>query len=256
MPAPWIDAYLARIGYDGPREANAATLHALHVRHLLSVPFENLDIHWKREIVVDAERFVSKIVGERRGGFCYELNGAFAALLRALGFDVTLLSARVARDDGTFGPWFDHMALLVRADGRRFLADVGFGDSFVAPLDLDLRDAQHDRAGVFRILEAGDALQMQVLRDGTWHPDFEFTLDPHALDEFGPMCTYQQTSPQSHFTQRRVCTIAREWGRTTLADAKLVVTRSGVKSETPVAAEEWDRVLLEEFGIRALAPRA
>ena len=92
-----IDEYLSRIGYLGPRDATAATLRALHERHLLSVPFENLDIHLGREIVTDEQRIVDKVVAERRGGFCYELNGAFAALLRALGFDVTMLSARLPR---------------------------------------------------------------------------------------------------------------------------------------------------------------
>src|SRR5688500_16002226 len=104
MPAPWIDAYLARIGYEGSREPTPETLRELHIRHLLSVPFENLDIHWKRPIVVDVDRFLQKILEERRGGFCYELNGAFAALLRELGFDVKMLSARVMSADGNFGP--------------------------------------------------------------------------------------------------------------------------------------------------------
>src|SRR6184192_3506570 len=102
-----IDEYLSRIGYVGPRDATAATLRALHERHLLSVPFENLDIHLGREIVPNEQRIVDKVVAERRGGFCYELNGAFAALLRALGFDVTMLSARVPRADGTTSPEFD-----------------------------------------------------------------------------------------------------------------------------------------------------
>src|SRR5215212_11481530 len=121
--AMWIDDYLRRIGYDGPREPSAVVLRELHVRHLLSIPFENLDIHWKRPIVVDVERFIDKIVRERRGGFCYELNGAFAALLRELGFDVQMLSGRVMSADGNFGPPFDHMALLVNG---QWIADVGF----------------------------------------------------------------------------------------------------------------------------------
>jgi len=116
-----IDAYLSRIGYTGAREPTLAVLRALHVRHLLAVPFENLDIHWKRPIVVDTERFLRKIVDERRGGFCYELNGAFAWLLRQFGFDVSLLSGRVPTADGGLGPPFDHMALLVTIDGKRWL---------------------------------------------------------------------------------------------------------------------------------------
>src|ERR1044072_7427029 len=108
-----IDAYLERINYDGSREVNAATLRALQVAHLMSVPFENLSIHSGEPIVLNEDALYRKIVDQRRGGFCYECNGSFAALLRALGFQVEMLAAGVARRDGGFGPIFDHMALCV-----------------------------------------------------------------------------------------------------------------------------------------------
>jgi N-hydroxyarylamine O-acetyltransferase len=235
-----IDAYLARIGYEGPRDASPATLRALHERHLLSVPFENLDIHWKRPIIVDTQSFLQKIVIRRRGGFCYELNGAFAWLLREFGFDVTLLSGRVPTANGGLGPPFDHMALLIHAGGARWLADVGFGDSFLHPLHLDGDN------GEFEIVRGEEC---EVRRNGT--REYLFTLDPHELHEFAPMCDFQQYDPRSSFTKKRVCTIATPDGRVTLADAKLVVARNGEKTETPIAAEEWDRVLYETFGIAA-----
>ena len=239
-----IDAYLRRIAYTGPREPTPATLRALHEQHMLSVPFENLDIHRKRPIVVDERRFLDKIVGERRGGFCYELNGAFAALLRELGFDVTMLSGRVANGEGGFGPEFDHMALLVRFDdGSRWLADVGFGDSFIAPLSLDTEEPQHDRAGTFRVIRAGHDLAMQSLHDGEWQTEYLFNLDAHALDEYGPMCDWQQTSPDSPFTKKRVCSRATPTGRITLRDGRVIVTENGVKSERAIDDEEWERIL-------------
>ena len=108
-----IHAYLSRIGYRGTLEPSAATLHALQQAHLLAVPFENLDIHLGRPIVLDQTALFDKIVARRRGGFCYELNGLFAVLLRELGFEVTLLSAGVARASGGFGPEYDHLTLLV-----------------------------------------------------------------------------------------------------------------------------------------------
>ncbi|PYX42331.1 MAG: acetyltransferase, partial [Acidobacteria bacterium] len=123
-------AYLARINYTGPTTPTAETLRALHLAHLYAVPFENLDIALKRPITCDQQRFLHKIVELHRGGFCYELNGAFAALLRELGFPTTLLSARVAREDGSASPEFDHMTLRVDLD-EPWLADVGFGDSFL-----------------------------------------------------------------------------------------------------------------------------
>src|SRR5512133_3408281 len=118
-------AYLDRVNYPGPTTPTADTLRDLHRAHLLTVPFENLDIGLHRTIPCDETAAVRKVVENRRGGFCYELNSAFAALLHALGFTVTLLSARVARADGTASPEFDHLTLRVDLE-KPWLADVGF----------------------------------------------------------------------------------------------------------------------------------
>src|SRR4051812_31453470 len=110
-----IQAYLDRIDYRGPRDPTAETLRALHAAHLLAVPFENLNVAMGWPIALDEAALFDKIVVRRRGGFCYELNGLFAALLRGLGFQVTMLSAGVAREGGGFGPEYDHLTLLVEA---------------------------------------------------------------------------------------------------------------------------------------------
>jgi len=119
-----LHAYLARIQYTGPTTPNSETLRAIHRAHMLAVPFENLDIELGRNIPCDEAAAVRKIVELKRGGFCYELNGAFAALLRTLGFEVTLLAARVMRADGSEGPEFDHLTLRVDL-AEPWLADVG-----------------------------------------------------------------------------------------------------------------------------------
>lgn len=238
-----LGRYLARIGYEGSREPSYETLRELHRRHLFTVPFENLDIHWNRPIAVEVDRFLRKIIDERRGGFCYELNGAFAALLRALGFDVKMLSARVISADGTYGPPFDHMTLLVN---DQWIADVGFGESSLVPLRLD-----GAAEGGYRVVDS----QYQVLRNGEWQTDYHFELVPRELHEFGPMCDHQQFAPTSPFRKKKVCTLARPDGRITLTADRLIVTRNGVREETAVAAEDWDRVLYETFAIkRAGAP--
>ena len=131
-----VNRYLARMGYTGSIAPTAHTLAALHRAHMLTVPFENLDIPLGTPIVLDNDALFAKIVDHRRGGFCYELNGLFAELLRSLGFQVALLSAGVYNATGQPGPDFDHMALLVALE-QRWLADVGFGDSFNTPLRLD-----------------------------------------------------------------------------------------------------------------------
>jgi N-hydroxyarylamine O-acetyltransferase len=245
-------AYLRRINYHGPLALNAETLRRLQLAHLLSVPFENLSIHWKEPIVLDDEALFEKIVTRRRGGFCYELNGLFAALLRDLGFDVVMLSAEVANAEGEFGPDYDHMALLVRLD-ERYLVDVGFGDSFREPLVLDERAEQQEGERAYRIDETGDRLTL-LQRDegGEWKAQYRFTLQPHAYADYAGMCRYHQTSPESHFTQRRVCSLATEEGRITLSERRLITTRGGKRDERELSGEEeYAKALREHFRIMA-----
>src|SRR5271170_3784323 len=155
-----VSAYLDRIGYYGSTAPTAETLRAVHRAHMMAVPFENLDIAAGRRIAMDEDAFVRKIVEQCRGGFCYELNGAFAALLQALGFRVTLLSARVAREGDAEAQEFGHLCLLVELEAS-WLADVGFGDSFVEPLRLEAGVEQPDSAGTFRIVKRGERWQLE-----------------------------------------------------------------------------------------------
>ncbi len=245
-----IKPYLQRIGYGGSTAVALETLRAVHRAHLLTVPFENLDIGRKRKIEVDEDAFVRKIVERRRGGFCYELNEAFAALLRAMGFRVTLLSARVANKEGTEGPEFDHLCLRVDLE-QSWLADVGFGELFLEPLRLKDGVEQGDAAGTFRIVALDRRWRLERLEaDGTWQLQYSFDLQPRSLNDFSGMCRYHQTSPESHFTQNEICSLATEDGRITLSGRKLVVTRNGVRTESVLASEQdRDDVLRRTFGI-------
>lgn len=244
-----INSYLRRINYNGPLEPTISTLHALNYAHMLSVPFENLDIPFGRRIVLDEASLFEKIVSCKRGGFCYELNGLFAALLSELGFNVQRLSARVANAQGGFGPEFDHMTLLVQLE-ERWLVDVGFGDSFRLPLRLDARGNQAQGGDLYRITGEGDNMVYQRMKDNTWHPQYVFHLQPYALADFIDGCNYAQTSPESSFTQRRVCSRATPQGRITLSDRKLIITTNGSREERELDKEaEVEAVLLKEFGI-------
>jgi len=246
-----VSAYLARIGYTGPVTPTPEVLRAIHRAHMLAVPFENLDISRGRKIVVDQDACVRKIVEEHRGGFCYEMNGAFAALLQAIGFQITLLSARVARQDGSFGPEFDHLTLRVDLD-RPWLADVGFGDSFIEPLRLLPGIAQKDGTQIYRILETAGVLQLEKWEaEGSWKAQYRFSLQPRRLQEFAEMCHYHQSSPDSSFTRKRLCTRATPEGRITLSDMKLIITRNGEKKEERMLAneEEWRAALRQHFDL-------
>jgi N-hydroxyarylamine O-acetyltransferase len=263
-----VRAYLDRIGYNGPLTPTADTLRELHRKHLLSVPFENLDIGLGREIVLDPERFVEKIVSRRRGGFCYELNGAFAALLAALGFRVTLLSARVADEQGITSQEFDHLTLRVDLE-EPWLADVGFGDNFLEPLRLVSSIEQQDAAGTFRLLETvanGGARQPGVFnrwklerldQDDSWRLQYDFSLLPRRLAEFAGMCHYHQTSSDSQFTRNRICSLATPTGRLTLSGIRLIVTSHGRREEQTLATEADRRsTLRDRFGIVLDQPRS
>ena len=131
-----VSAYLNRINYTTQVETDKDTLFRLQKAHLLSVPFENLDIHYKIPIILEKDSFFNKIVTQKRGGFCYELNGLFYELLKAIGFQVHRVSARVHGKDGEYSQEYDHMALLVILDKEKYLVDVGFGKFTLEPLSI------------------------------------------------------------------------------------------------------------------------
>ena len=254
-----IQAYLARMNYDGPTGPDAETLRGLQVAHLQSVPFENLSIHAGEPIVLTDEALFTKIVERRRGGFCYEANGLFAALLRALGFETRMLSAEVAHAEGGFSEPFDHMALMVGLE-ERWLVDVGFGDSFMEPLRLDETSqqlqgqlqGQIQGGRVYRISVDGDYRILERCEGSQWKPEYRFTLQPYIYGDFSGMCEYHQTSRESHFTQKRICSRATaDGGRITLSDMRLIETAGdGKRNERMLATQdEYDTVLGESFGI-------
>jgi N-hydroxyarylamine O-acetyltransferase len=254
------DAYLSRIGYTGAVEPTAAVLCNLQRSHLLTVPFENHDIHLGQPIWLDKDYLFDKIVTRQRGGFCYELNGLFACLLEQIGFRVLRLSARGYNDDGTYGKEFDHLFLQVHAGDdpeTARLVDVGWGDGPLEPLRL--LDTHPQRLGgrVFQLQPDTCCLILSEKKvDGSWLPFYRFNLRPYTLDDFTPMCAYHQSSPDSIFTQKRIAVLQRPDGRDTLSELRLVQTRetglrgSGERIERLLNGEsEMHQVLADLFGI-------
>jgi N-hydroxyarylamine O-acetyltransferase len=217
------DTYLERIGSARPAAADTAALRDLHLRHLMTVPFENLSIHLGEEIVLEESALVAKLL-RGRGGFCYELNGAFAGLLREIGYEVDMLAARVFGEGDRLGPPYDHMTLRVRtADGDVALADVGFGRHSLRPLDYDARGDQADPGGTFRIEDAPDGSgDLDVLRGGA--RQYRLEQRPRELADFTATCWWQRTWPGSHFRRSPVCSRFTEDGRVTLSGRTLVFT--------------------------------
>ncbi|MFI6374909.1 arylamine N-acetyltransferase [Streptomyces sp. NPDC050546] len=264
MNSAQVDAYLRRLGAEPPAWPTVDALRELHLRHLRTVPFENLSIHLGEEIVLEEKRLLDKVVGARRGGFCYELNGSFGALLAALGYEVALLAGRVYGDEERLGIPYDHLALRVRTvDGGDWLADVGFGAHSHLPLAFGERGEQEDPGGTFRIVEAGpdaagvrgghdrvEAADLRVIRDG--RPQYRLEVRPRALGDFVAGAWWHSTSPESHFTRSLVCSrVTEDGGRITLSGRKYTVTAAdGTREERVLETdEEVLGVYRDRFGI-------
>jgi N-hydroxyarylamine O-acetyltransferase len=246
------EKYLRRIGIEkNDIEPTAENLKLLQRQHLLRVPFENLDIHWKRPILPDTSKFYQKIVEDRRGGFCYELNGLFNELLRDVGFQTRLVSARVSDGTGGFSNEYDHLAIIVKIGELDYLADVGFGAFTAEPLVLIYDLEQEDGTGVF-VIKRFDEGYLEVAKKDSeiWRSEYIFKPFGRDLSEFAEMCRFHQTSPESHFTQGKVCSLMTADGRKTLTDKKFIETKNGQKTETDVNSEEaFNLILAREFRI-------
>jgi N-hydroxyarylamine O-acetyltransferase len=227
-----VDGYLARLGrHAEPPRPDLDTLGELVARHLVHVPFENASVLRGEPIELETAVLVARLVGGRRGGFCYQLNGAFAALLGELGYQVDLLAARFHGDAG-MEPRFGHLALRVRLDGVAWLVDVGGGYSFRQPLRIELDGEQDDPAGRFRLVRAalaapeeGDAVDVEWQnRDGSWRPHYRFESAARQLHEFAATCEWTRTSPASPFTQGWICARATPRGWATLDGRRFRLT--------------------------------
>lgn len=243
------DGYLRRINYKGTVTPNAETLRDLHLAHLLAVPFENLSRSHGPSVALETEQLFDKIVVRRRGGFCYELNGLFAELLKSLGFQVSMLAARVLRTDGGYGPDFDHLVLLVQCE-QRWIADVGFGDAFRLPLLLDEAGSQAQGSDTFRFESDGQDVVLNRLKPGEeWSPIYRFKTIARAYNEFFEMCKYHSISADSPFSKHRIVRMETSEGRVSLTDNKLTITTHGVCRDIQLADAEYSKALSDHFGI-------
>ncbi len=246
-----VHSYLRRIGID---EAPLPGLHGiahLHAAHLLSVPFENLGIHAGDPTPLEDRALLDKAVARNRGGFCYELNGAFRWLLRAIGVDCHFVSAQVAKGDGKFTPLHDHMAILIPGE-TPLLADVGFGDSFRYPLRLVADEVQSEDGRSYRFARQGERwLLQQKILCGDWVDEFRFTTEPVEYPAFHGMWSFHYHNPESHFRKAPLATLATPDGRITLSGTRFIeTTLDGTRTEHAVETDtEFDRLLLERFGI-------
>lgn len=222
----------------------------LHKQHVHQIPFENLDIFYKRLFNLDLVDVYQKVITDHRGGFCYELNLLFNWLLKEVGFLGRVIAARIFEGQGTLGPEFDHMAVYVKT-GKDFLVDVGYGDLFITPIEIR-SGTQWDGRNYFKI-EKLNALEYLLLMspDGlAYQKRYMFSLDVVKDADFNGICFNKQTSPDSYFVKNLVCTKPTPTGRTTIFNNKLTEKNGHFKIDTLIQGNDHLRSCLKEkFGI-------
>ncbi len=246
MP-PKLDAYLDRINYPAPVRPDLPTLIGVHRAHLLTITYENLDIHRGCPLTVDFDTFYAKIVEDRRGGWCFEMNGLLAWALREIGFEVTLLASAVGRTSAAepFAP--NHLILRVDLD-RPYLADVGFGNGLLEPIPLAVG---RYRQGFLEFGLRADGERWWFENHPSGGPGFDFTLEPYELADFAAQSHYLQTSPESGFVRTVVCHRFTADGIVTLRGAVLRrVTADGQRDEVLTDAAAYTRTLAQIFDLQ------
>jgi N-hydroxyarylamine O-acetyltransferase len=254
LPSINVATYLRSLNLQKSPNNDLKSLKELHRAHILTFPFENLDIHWKKKIILDVQNIYFKIIlGTDRGGFCYELNGLFYHLLFHLGFEVKLISAQVVRSDGMqIGLEYDHMAMIVKIDKKEYLVDVGFGDGFTNPKELVPDLIQMDFNQFFKLeMNADLKYKLMMSKDGIEYScKYEFTTQEREFIQFLDMCDYHQQSPKSPFTKSKLITKATSTGRVSLSDKELTINYLGETIVTPIINDdEFYSKLEQHFSI-------
>ena len=252
-----LEALFARIGYtDGGTDTER--LRRLHRAYVTHVPYENLDVFNDRDLSLEPEDLFDKIVNRRRGGYCFEMNGFFCAVLRELGFPAYGVLARLSRDGKTFGGYV-HRMNVTEADGVRYLCDVGFGrEGFPEPLRLELDTLQERHGLTYRIVrgvDPGMEYTVELLQDGTFQPRMGFIDRPAQQEDFVICSYYMNRSPSSPFRKMLMLNRFTETGRYSLMNLRLTYLEGEKAEVRELAWEELPQVLQTCFGLEVMPDR-
>jgi N-hydroxyarylamine O-acetyltransferase len=249
-----INGYLRRIKSTGIVRNDLDTLRELTYKHVLAIPFETLDIQNQIPIILQINLLYQKVIQDHRGGYCYELNVLFHHLLTLCGFDVDLVAGRLHHGNNRFGRDFEHLALIVRLNGRKWLVDVGFGDFSLVPLAVMPGEIQSDGRNFYQIVDPVVVDGQAYLGVAKWNAskqdfkiDYVFTLTPRGLPDFFEMNEFHQTSPESHFARSLICTMPTAEGRITLLNNKLIRKENGKRQVKIIQSEDQRDQLLEKY---------
>jgi N-hydroxyarylamine O-acetyltransferase len=244
------EKYLDRINFKGIICMDENCLRELHICHLMTIPFEALDLSVGRKIYLDLDQIYDKVVNKRRGGYCYELNYLYHTLLAALGFKCHLISASIY-NEGTFGPEFDHMAIVVILEDI-WLVDVGYGDLFLEPIKIDSDLIQKDKFKNYKVEQnSNEYILYESLKEKEeLKIKYRFKNVARDVSEFSSQNIWKQSSIDSHFVKNRICTIPTQSGRKTIFNNLYKERKGDIISETNIEDEIiFSRILREEFGM-------
>ena len=248
-----LDAYFARIGYAGPREATLSTLRVLCERHPKAIPFENLDPLTGRVPELGLDALQAKLVLGGRGGYCFEHNGLAEAALLALGFKVQPLGGRIQWGMPAEAPLRPrtHKLLKVTTEEGDWLVDTGFGGLVLtAPLPFESGEPQDTGQGVFRIQEVETDLQLQALTPDGWSPKYRFSREPQKPADYEMANWFAATHATSPFPQGLICALVFDDRRVGLWNRELSVRwRDGRVEKRMLDTPAILGLLVDEIGL-------
>ena len=248
-----IQDYLKRIGFEGKPRVDVETLRVLHKRHLMTVPYENLDIMRNVPLSLELNDIYEKIVVRGRGGYCFELNALFTRLLREIGFDVEVYFGRFLRDEPPEAvPMRRHRVMGVRCDGGLYLCDVGVGGRIPREPIPVVADALNEQYGETYKLVKDDffGYVLTELHKGEWRRIYAFTMEPQTDIDFVAVSYYCEVHPESFFRTMDMVHLFTEDGRKSVAGREFrVFSGEGVAVEVPGDEDGYERLLARAFGI-------
>lgn len=251
-PSPQARAYLARIGFSGRLDGSSAALAQLQERHLHAVPYENFDILQGIPLSLEVDDLYRKIVDQRRGGYCFELNALFRWLLEEVGYPVTSLMARFWRDEPNPPPKRRHHVLRVEAEGRSYLCDVGVGGIVPRrPVEMLPHAAQTQGSEVYKLeQEPFFGWMLYEFVQGSWRQLYSFSDEPQLAKDFITTNYWCERSPESLFTKGAMAALRTREGRVTVSgDEFRIFSGDSVETFKPRSAAAYHAALVQYFGI-------
>ncbi|WP_010173462.1 arylamine N-acetyltransferase family protein [Bacillus coahuilensis] len=246
--------YLTYIGITDYRNLSQhELLSSIHQQHLYHIPFENLDIHVGKKLSMNPEEVIHKILGNHRGGLCFEVNSLLYSVLKELFYDVHYISARFWNEDKqSWNRDCSHLALMVNIEDHQYLVDVGVGGGFLTPLLIQDRCIHLDHHGEFKVEKTASENEFIIVKrvEEQWERLFKISTTPRALHEFEEMCEITQTDRDSIFTQKKLCSLMNDQGRVSLTDQYIKKTSGGEVVKKDITSQsEWILALKEHFTI-------